>query len=352
MWPRCPWKGPGQLSVPHEGSVLVKFLSECEQPGPGFREQGHPLGAPACLLAARGCTGRRGTPQASHTPATAPRETRVERASLAAPVGRLAAELLRGLPLYPTGPRASPVAHAAPRSVPRRLRPQLGVWSLWSLVPAPRAPACQRSACSGCQHPQESSIWRGGSDAGVVQGPDFWKSRAPCSRGCRAVCIAGTARSPLRRRPRCPRKQQPLPLAVQRPGWGWSAGLVLAVELSLPYWEGREVQAPAPLGPSGDSEPRPVPRGASCRAGAQRLPAPVPTPAPSACAPASPGPGQRVSGRRAHRRVPPTPCLCRRLCRVPRAAGRVLAAALGAAGIPTPVAGHLEAAARRVHSAL
>lgn len=115
----------------------------------------------------------------------APRETRVERASLAAPVGRLAAELLWGLPLYRTGPRASPVAHAAPRSVPRRLRPQLGVWSLWSLVPAPRAPACQRSACSGCQHPQESSIWRGGSDAGVVQGPDFWKSRAPRSRGCR-----------------------------------------------------------------------------------------------------------------------------------------------------------------------
>lgn len=276
----------------------------------------------------------------------------MERASLAAPVGRLAAELLRGLPLYPTGPRASPVAHAAPRSVPRRLRPQLGVWSLWSLVPAPWAPACQRSACSGCQHPQESSIWRGGSDGGVVQGPNFWKSRAPRSRGCRAVCIAGTARSPLHRRPRCPRKQQPLPLAVQRPGWGWSAGLVLAVELSLPYREGREVQAPAPLGPSGDSEPRPVPRGASCRAGAQRLPAPVPTPAPSACAPASPGPGQRVSGRRAHRGVPPTPCLCRRLCRVPRAAGRVLAAALGAAGIPAPVAGHLEAAARRVHSAL
>lgn len=173
MWPRCPWKGPGQLSVPHEGSVLVKFLSECEQPGPGFREQGHPLGAPACLLAARGCTGRRGTPQASHTPAMAPRETRVERASLAAPVGRLAAELLRGLPLYRTGPRASPVAHAAPRSVPRRLRPQLGVWSLWSLVPAPRAPACQRSACSGCQHPQESSIWRGGSDGGGGPGPRF-----------------------------------------------------------------------------------------------------------------------------------------------------------------------------------
>lgn len=196
MWPRCPWKGPGQLSVPHEGSVLVKFLSECEQPGPGFREQGHPLGAPACLLAARGCTGRRGTPQASHTPAMAPRETRVERASLAVPVGRLAAELLRGLPLYPTGPRASPVAHAAPRSVPRRLRPQLGVRSLWSLVPAPRAPACQRSACSGCQHPQESSIWRGGSDGGVVQGPDFWKSRAPCSRGCRAVCIARTRTEP------------------------------------------------------------------------------------------------------------------------------------------------------------
>lgn len=269
------------------------------------------------------------------------------------PGGQAGSRAAAGAPPLPHRPPSLPSSPRRPPECPQAAPASAG--GVESLVPRPCSSGTSLSkvcvqrlpAPSGEQHLEGRLGW-----GGVVQGPDFWKSRAPCSRGCRAVCIAGTARSPLRRRPRCPRKQQPLPLAVQRPGWGWSAGLVLAVELSLPYREGREVQAPAPLGPSGDSEPRPVPRGASCRAGAQRLPAPVPTPAPSACAPASPGPGQRVSGRRAHRRVPPTPCLCRRLCRVPRAAGRVLAAALGAAGNPAPVAGHLEAAARRVHSAL
>lgn len=133
---RFPWRGPGQLSAPREGSVSVRFLSECEQLGPGSREQGHPLGAPVCLLAARGCMGQRGTLQASRTPGTAPTER-----------GRPEWKPPCSLPWwagwqpsccggFPSPPQAPdpPQWPTPPAGVsPRRLWPGLGVRSLGSL---------------------------------------------------------------------------------------------------------------------------------------------------------------------------------------------------------------------------